>query len=265
MSSERLRSLARAALHDDRALARLRRVELVDGAPVRLGEALGDADGARLDRRLRTLAAAAPAPPPTSASEARARAAEILAQERFHPSELPRPLRRLLEPLGRVLGPVVEFVARVWSSIVDAVPGGESVVWVVLGAIVVAAAAAVATTIARRRATAVPSGNGEARGGARLDPGELERRAEEAEAAQRLEEALRLRFVAGLLRLDRARAIRFSPSLTTHQVGRALRSADFDSVARTFDEVVYGRRPPGPDDVAAARSGWARVLEGVRR
>jgi hypothetical protein len=35
----------------------------------------------------------------------------------------------------------------------------------------------------------------------------------------------------------------------------------FDRLARDFDEVVYGRRPPRSEDVVAAREEWPRVLD----
>ena len=71
-----------------------------------------------------------------------------------------------------------------------------------------------------------------------------------------LEAALRLRFRAGLLRLDARGAIEFRPSISTHEVRRALRSEDFDALAATFDDVVYGGRAAG----ARGRQGRPRAL-----
>ena len=88
------------------------------------------------------------------------------------------------------------------------------------------------------------------------DPRALDRRADAAEAAGDLEAALRLRFRAGLLRLDARGAIEFRPSISTYEVRRTLHAEDFDALAATFDDVVYGGRPPAPDDVAAARERW---------
>jgi hypothetical protein len=51
------------------------------------------------------------------------------------------------------------------------------------------------------------------------------------------------------------------PSLTSAEVARRLRSPVFDEVARSFDEVVYGRRRAVPEDAETARAGWAEVLE----
>ena len=55
------------------------------------------------------------------------------------------------------------------------------------------------------------------------------------------------------------------PSLRTREARRALRNPRFDRLARDFDEVVYGRRAPRPEDVAAARTEWPRVLAEVRQ
>jgi hypothetical protein len=115
----------------------------------------------------------------------------------------------------------------------------------------------------RRRAALVAAAA--VRAGARAEtPAALERRADEAERRGDHEDALRLRFRAGLLRLDARGAIAFRPSLQTGEVARALRSDAFDRLAADFDEVVYGARPATPDDVATARREWDRVLEGAR-
>jgi hypothetical protein len=87
------------------------------------------------------------------------------------------------------------------------------------------------------------------------------RRGDAAAAAGDLEAALRLRFRAGLLRLDARGAIDFRPSISTIEVRRRLHDDDFDALAETFDDVVYGGRPPAADDLAAARERWPRVIE----
>ena len=96
------------------------------------------------------------------------------------------------------------------------------------------------------------------------DPAALEREADEAERAGDLERAVRLRFRAGLLRLGDRGAIEYRPSLTTSEVHARLGSETFDHLAETFNEVAYGGHPAEPPDVAAARTGWPRVVdEGV--
>ena len=43
-------------------------------------------------------------------------------------------------------------------------------------------------------------------------------------------------------------------------LARRLRSGDFDRVAASFDEIVYGRRAPQPPDLELSREGWRTVL-----
>ena len=93
------------------------------------------------------------------------------------------------------------------------------------------------------------------------DPRALDRRAEAAEEAGDLEAALRLRFRAGLLRLDERGAIDFRASLSTSEVRHTLDSDAFDALAATFDDVVYGGRTASPDDLAEARETWPRIVE----
>ena len=122
-----------------------------------------------------------------------------------------------------------------------------------------------AVRIARRRAAVAVGRDRAARPTTRgLDPHQLERQADEAERNGDFERALRLRFLAGLVFLDRAEAIVLRDSLTTGDVRRRLRSHDFDQIAAAFDAVVYGRRPAGREDVAASKAGWTRVLAAAR-
>jgi hypothetical protein len=50
-------------------------------------------------------------------------------------------------------------------------------------------------------------------------------------------------------------------SLTTGDVKRKLQQPEFDRLANTFDEIVYGRRNPEQADVEDSRAGWPRVLK----
>lgn len=197
-----------------------------------------------------------------SPAQARAEARHILAERRFRGTSLPRPLHGVFAWLGRHL----RFVSHAWHRLAVDV-GGTHVLWAIFGALVLVLAAAVATRVARRRTAreAGAMGDGFGARGRSQDPAELERLADEAERRGDLEVALRLRFRAGLLRLGRARALPLRPSLRTREARRALRNPRFDRLARDFDEVVYGRRPPSPADVAAARSEWPQLLSEVGR
>jgi hypothetical protein len=195
------------------------------------------------------------------ASGPRAEARRILAERKYHGSHLPRPLHGFLEWLGRRL----HFLDRFFDWLARLVPGGSSALWAILAVLVVALAVLVATRLARRRSLRDRGGGADVDGERPEDPRALERLADEAERRGDLEIALRLRFRAGLLRLGRAQVLELRPSITTIEVRRALGSRRFDGLARSFDEVVYGRRLPRAQDVVDARTEWPLVLEEARR
>jgi hypothetical protein len=253
VTGAQLRSLAARAAGDPAALARLRRVDRVDGRPADVEGALRGARGRELEGRLRLLAAPVPAAAPAAGPRADAR--DILSQRRFTGTTVPGPFRSLLDWLGDRL----RSLDRVVGWIDDVLPGPRAFVWIVLAALAATLAAVVARHTLTRRVGAATRAAAAA-GSVRDDPRELERRAEAAEAAGELEAALRLRFRAGLLRLDARGAIEFRPSISTHEVRRALRSPDFDALASDFDEIVYGGRPPAPDDLEASRRRWPAVV-----
>jgi len=186
---------------------------------------------------------------------ARDQARQILGGRRYKPADVPRPFEGVLEWLGDRLRPIGDFFSRITESLAGKV---------VLGALLVAAVTLVALLLARRSAAARALGAGAGRRRSRdekLDPARLEREADAAERRGDLDLALRLRFRAGLVRLDRTGAISFRPSITTGQVARRLRLDDFDEIAVTFDAVAYGGRRASESDLLSARTGWPRVLE----
>ena len=257
VTGAQLQALAERAVNDQRALAQLRAVQQVDGRPVDVGRALAGAEGPALASRLRTLAGgAAPGAEAVSAPEARQDAAAVLDGRRFKPSKVPRPLAGILRTLGRWLEPVVEPVGDLWARATRTLGARIALV-----AVVFAVAVGICTRlVGRRRPKSLhrsrPVGV-EADG---LDPDELERDAAAAERSGDLDRAVRLRFVAGVLRLDRAGVISYRSSLTTGQLRARLRSTSFAGLAAAFDEIAYGGRPAENADVRAATEEWPRVL-----
>jgi uncharacterized protein DUF4129 len=185
---------------------------------------------------------------------ARDQAREILGGRRYKPADVPRPFEGALEWLGDRLRPIGDFFSRITESL----PGK-----IALAAVLAGVVAVVALLVARRRTAASATGGPSRRRSSdeRADPGRLEREADAAERRGDLDVALRLRFRAGLLRLDRAGAIHFRPSITTGQVARRLRLPSFDDLAITFDAVAYGGRHASATDLQSARAEWPRVLE----
>ncbi len=248
VSGAQLRALAQRAAGDPAALVQLRAVDRVDGRPVDVAGALRGARGAALRARLDALARPPAGAPPRDASRD---ARDVLAQRRFHANGVPGPFRGLFRRLERLL-PDPGRIDRL-------LPGGRSIVWLLLAALVALTAAVASRSLLSRRVR-VATAAARAALPARDDPRALERRAAAAEAEGELELALRLRFRAGLLRLDERGAITFRASISTHEVRHALRSGDFDALAATFDEVVYGGRAAQDADVAAARERWPEVV-----
>jgi hypothetical protein len=151
-------------------------------------------------------------------------------------------------------------------------PGGAvsgDVTLAVIALVLVAAVTFVAVRYhqgrARRAAANRVPGPGDVPGAAAAGPGELERRAADADRAGDHDLAVRLRFAAGLLRLDAARAITLRPSLTSGEVGRTLRNDTYNSLARTHDAIAYGGRHASEQDAESARRDWPAVVGEARR
>ncbi len=188
-------------------------------------------------------------------SGARDRARRILSNHRYQPAKLPRPFKGPLQWIADRLdglSPVWDALARFFAS-----PLG----WVVAILVAGAVAAWVATRIASRPGVGpAATGNAADDALAGLDADALERAAADAEKSGDLDLALRLRFRAGLLRLDAAGVIELRPSLTSGQAARRLRLRTFDELAMAFDAVTYGGRPATKPDTDAARTEWPHVV-----
>ncbi|MDH4118393.1 MAG: hypothetical protein OEX04_11170 [Acidimicrobiia bacterium] len=97
------------------------------------------------------------------------------------------------------------------------------------------------------------------------DPSVLEAMAAQADAESEYSEAIRFRFVAGLLRLDEVGTIDFYPGLSNAAISEVLGSQTFDELAAQFDRVVYGRGSAREQDSARSRQGWASLLSSGAR
>jgi hypothetical protein len=229
---------------------------------VDLASALRGASGERLQSRLGALAEQRVSAAPSAVEQAQRTAREVLSQRRYREQDLPRPFAGVLSFLGRLLRPVGDAFTSAFRFLARLLPGGDSSVWAVLGLAVVAGAAAVSLRLGRRRAQAPHPGTSRTRRES-IDERALERAADAAAEAGDHGRAVRLRFLAGLLRLDRADAISFRPSLITSEVEARIASAEFESLARSFDEIVYGGREALREDSERAKVGWQRVLQEV--
>jgi Domain of unknown function (DUF4129) len=197
-----------------------------------------------------------------SADSARRLAASILAERRFHPPSVPRPLHGLLHAIGTAVRSAGNAVIDAVNDVGKLVPGGAAAVWTLLALVLVASA----VIVARRRALATrrASDNRAAVREARERAEELERRADRAEREGRFADAVRLRFRAGVARLAEHGEVPHARSTPSAQLAQVLGSSDFEELARRFDEIVYGSDPADPADAEDARRRWRAVLSGGR-
>jgi hypothetical protein len=184
---------------------------------------------------------------------ARADVRDILGDRRYRADPAPRPFRGPLQWLGDRLTTIGRWI----GDVVTAIPW---FVWLVVGLAIVAFTVRWIVGRTQRRRSRPSYVRATSGGTTGEDPAALEREADDAERAGDLERAVRLRFRAGLLRLGDRGAIDYRPSLTTSEVRGLLGSETFERLAETFDEVAYGGQRAEPPDIAAARTGWPRVV-----
>ncbi len=263
-SSADVADLARRAADDPAALEQLRNIDVVDGQEMNLGTALDTDDEAALQARLETLArlTAATTPQGLDAAAAAAAAGRILESRRYGVSQ--DASSESSEPDGEKpsgegwLQRAAHAVGDFFSSILHS----QLVAMLALLAFA-ATVISIVYLLAGRRSGAPGRGRPTSKSGSApgaRDPGRLELLAAEAEAEGHYGEAVRLRFGAGLLRLDAAGRIQLQPWSTGRQVAARLSSEPFDRILATFEPVVYGHRIAVDEDAASSRRDWAHVL-----
>lgn len=201
-------------------------------------------------------------------SAARRQAAHILSQPPFtsSPGRAPAPLRGVLHAIGQglrdVFGPPLSWILR--HVILASYRGLHSVfgawAWVVLAAIALAIGTFAGVLLARGRARIAAEKPTDLVTPDTEDVEALDAAAAAADAKGQYAEAVRLRFRAGLARLEGAGVIASRLVATTQQVHRALRSQMFDRLAAVHEAVAYAGAPATSDDSESARQGWPLVL-----
>lgn len=199
------------------------------------------------------------------AAAARKAAQKILSGRDFtaHGAKTPRPFAGVLKQLGKwlhdVLGPVghpfgsgFDWLARIFGR-----TGAE----VIFCAVLVIIAFLVVRVVVRRSARL---GREDRLAGTEVasdDPAVLEHQADDAEKNGDLELAVRLRFRAGLLRLERCGLLAERDTRTSREIAVILGSPSFTHLAADLEEILYAEVPAGASHADAARTLWPRVPE----
>ncbi len=234
-------------------LSALQSIADIDGLPLDMA-AIIDATGTDLDRRLETLSdlLARQLGSDVDVGEITATARRVLEQDKYEVAG-----EGFLDRIGAL---ILAWFDRFLSWLSSALGGPTNTALVVIGVVVLFGLAAF-TFLARRRSAALADEFSLERliaeGG---DPAEFERSAAEAAARSSWDEALRYRFLAGLLRLDLSGRISFRPGLTTGEIAATLSDEGFDRLVDVFNDVAYGGRHA---DEAAYRTSvetWRELL-----
>ena len=260
VSSAQLRTLAEEAVDDPAALAELRRVDSVDGRPMDVAGALRGARGDELEERLLHLAESIPTRAGQAAGDPRAEARDVLAEGRFHGTSVPGPFRGL----HRVARGPAARLRRV-ARLARRPPARRA-----LGRLGRARRRARRGRVVGRAPLPQPprargdGGRGRRRRPDRRPPGARapgRRRGGGRRPRDGAAPALPRRPAAA----RRARRDRVPPvDLDASRCAARCAREDFDALAATFDDVVYGGRPPEGEDVAAARERWPAVVSAAR-
>ena len=186
-----------------------------------------------------------------SPAVARRAAAAIVAEGRFHPSPVPDPLHGVVKWVGNAVADPFNAIGKLVADIGKVFPGGVAGVWAVGAALLLLA---VSLLFARRARYSLGNAFDEFGVDARrVTPAELEREAAAAERAQRWDDAVRLRFRAGILRLGERLELASTETVPNHMLGRLLRSRRFDSLrtrSTRSPTAAAARRPPMPSSNA---------------
>lgn len=214
----------------------------VDGAPADLETALEGAEGEDLDARLDELVGSAEGAPIESidADEARASVEEILENEPEPPPISDGESGGDLEIPAPSL-PVAIFLALA-----------------ILAIAAVAARGAGQRTILERE---VALGGKKPK---RASGRDLSREADEAERRGDFAAAVRLRFQAGLTRLDELGSIELRPSLTASGAVRESGLPAIGGLAVAYERVAFGGREASAGDAESQKRGWSEVVNQAR-
>lgn len=204
-----------------------------------------------------SVAIPAVAQQPVDADELRATAEEILAGRAYAESQ-PSLIERLFDWLREL------FDFNLPSPNVNAPNTGSAGLGLLRSMLAVAAILALVAwatrfVVMRRSAVAARTPDGAGRPG-QSNARDLDRLAGEASRRGNHKEALRLRFEAGLIRLERKGTVSEHASRTSGALSDTLQMPEFDRLAGTLDAVMYGGRPAREADDMDSASTWPVIV-----
>jgi hypothetical protein len=206
--------------------------------------------------------------PPTPAAQlARERATHILSQRRFRGVSLPHPLTGFLNTIGHWFSPIGRWLAPIGclvSRIAAAVSGNGALGWSLFG-VVLLLVLAVAVRIAGQRAARAGRADGALGASDVEDWRSLEAQALAAHAAGDDDRAFRLRFRAGLVRLEATGMLQRSRTMTARQLSMTLGSADFDALAARHEEVAFAAAHASSAELDSAAHTWESLAGLAKR
>ena len=157
-------------------------------------------------------------------------------------------LARLVSEIARLIGAVIEAV------------GGPVIAAMIALTLVGLVVLFVTFRLAGRRASEVEARESLARLVERgADPDDFLRRAEAASRSGSHAEAVRYRFIGGVLDMARHGRIRYAPGLTTEGIAQQIDDPEFRTLANQFDAVVYGAKQATADDDTESGQIWDRL------
>ncbi len=196
---------------------------------------------------------------------ARDSARSILRGNEFRPEQPPKPLESPLRWLGDRLNGIADWIGQAFSDffrwLFDLLPGiWGTIVGVFILVVLIAAIVGllVRTPYGRRTLRRTDPEHAPV-----ADPDELDAAADAAARAGDYSSAVRLRYLAGLIRLDHAAVIDLRPWNTSAALARRIGSPRFDRIAETFDAVAYGGAPATDETDSSARREWPALLAEV--
>ena len=159
----------------------------------------------------------------------------------------------------RFVARLLSEAARLFAALIDAI-GGPAVAAVIALLLVAVIVLFVVFRLAGRRASDVEARQTLARMIERgVDPDEMLRQAAAASRNGDHRNAVRYRFVAGVLDMARRGRIRYEPGLTTEGIARQVTDPTFDDLADQFDAIVYGGREASVTDDEVSQRMWDQL------